>query len=813
MTRDFLAILNSRKKDRTSKEPRKVVVADTATTAIKRIAFHLLPISTTVAILVLNLRGIFIGYDLSGAIKSETISLMFLQLAAKAHEILIVASLGLIVLHAVRHELLFGDGLPLGLIGSGLSFSNFDLLFKKEFYGSLRYLTTHGNRKKKTGFVLLLLLSILVAALAGPSSAVLLVPRSQIWPSAVTEVFFNASDSDLWPIDLRGNLTQLSTLCQAENATALAVCPGAGFRSLREHWSRLNATSFFNQNIPPYARLLSGSLFYWPIRSPKSLVPPLYALGNSRQSDQLKDKTTLVQPLAAATVVLQQAADDWWKAMERQKQRKLERMDALIDDRQIRSRGKSAIGTVRCGSARLLEPSDTSVSFPTIPFWFDYGRHADYEVTNLSNTSSSAAKYQWIQLPGSFGPASIGGIFQSPWRFDNSSRIVIGCTAQLGWVPSDVRTDSYSFWSGWYPWNITYGERSPRYTAAPHDDALSAINGRVALGQQWLDMLTPRVSAEDQQSTIESILSETDFANAGGTSYDSTLKEWSETGLPNESRIALLEAIICSVLVDGLSRTSSLHAFDMDGAEEEWHLASYRPRKDFSRRILSGQNAFEPPAAEEGEFTTLNTAMSITGFALRPSLSSFLAMSVLLAHALLALGHIVWVLFDRRTSRSWESVSELIVLAQNSMPSFKILANTGAGIEKTRTFAQLARIRARNDADNEDEARVELVFEHETTEGTIPVTQQKYTKRQKFSLNGHSSREPSLSHVIDAAHIEHRPRMSWTWPQDPRIRSMQQEDTEMDSRSSSADMLIPETFLRPEINGELTHIVPNRVYG
>lgn len=46
-----------------------------------------------------------------------------LQIAAKVQELLIVGSVGSVIFHVLRSELVFGDGMPLGLLVSGFSFS------------------------------------------------------------------------------------------------------------------------------------------------------------------------------------------------------------------------------------------------------------------------------------------------------------------------------------------------------------------------------------------------------------------------------------------------------------------------------------------------------------------------------------------------------------------------------------------------------------------------------------------------------------------------------------------------------------------
>ena len=798
-------------------ERRKVLVTDSTSTAFQRSFFHLVPIGTSIGLITINLRGVFVGFDFSGAIKSETINLMFLQLAAKANEILIVASLGLIVLQVVRHELLFGDGLPLGLVGSGLSFSDFSLFFRKEFYGSLRYVAIHGNKMRKVAFVALLILAGFTAALAGPSSAVLLVPRSQTWPSAATEVFLNGSSKDFWPDDLSGDLHDVSSLCSSAKATASAICPAGGFLSLQDHWSRMNSTTFLSQDIPSYSRQLSGSVFYWPVDSPASLIPPLYALGNPRTTPGLKDKTTLVQPLAAATVVLQQAATDWWRAMTEQKNKDREGMDALIDDRQVRSQSTSAIATVRCSKAQKLGASDKTVLFPSIPFWFDYDESMPLDVDNLSGAPSNHLHFQWIHLPGNFGPTSVGAIFQTPWSADNTTRVVIGCTAQTGWVPSEVRTDSYSFWSGWYPWNITFGARTPSYSEAPHDDSLTATNGRIALGDEWLGLLTPRAPTSSsftegwEPSTIESILANTALAQASVGEEDiSELGPWSETDLPNQSRSSFLEAIICSILVDGISRTGSHRSFNKEGAVPKWHLNSYEPLPNFARLVLSGKNAFKVPDIPPEQFTTMRMTMSITGFALRRSLSAYLAMAVLLTHTTMATVNLIWTLTHKRTSRSWDSVSELIALAQNSTPAFGALANTAAGIECAATFARLAKIRVRSQPGSAQKDHVELVFEEDANNASVPRSRSRASSRR--SLSFHHDPWPSVL-PLGSNEVEdsRRSRGSLTWPIDPRKLSVvQQEDTEMHSRSTSTERLIPRVHLADEEKGDVVRV--NRAY-
>jgi len=85
---------------------------------------HLIPGLATITLIALNFLRVFISRELEGPGDQDGIKLGVLQVAAKVHELFIVASLGMVIFHVVRHELVSGAGLPLGLMGAGFSFSN-----------------------------------------------------------------------------------------------------------------------------------------------------------------------------------------------------------------------------------------------------------------------------------------------------------------------------------------------------------------------------------------------------------------------------------------------------------------------------------------------------------------------------------------------------------------------------------------------------------------------------------------------------------------------------------------------------------------
>jgi hypothetical protein len=701
------------------KEVRKVVVAGSLKAAIWPCSIHLVPILTSSAIIAVNIHGAYIGIDFAGPIKSDTMTLLFLQVAAKVQEILIVASLSQIIFHFVRHELLFGDGLPLGLIGSGLAFSDFGFYFSKEFYGALMYLAFQRNRWSKFSFLVVLVVCGLTSLLAGPASAVLLVPKVQAYPAGGTTFYLNGSVRDFWPYDL-SNISELQQFCNSSTSTNLGICPAGGFASLQQQWASLNYTNFIQQNIPDYAKEISGSRFYWPVHSRASQIPPLYAIGDPRR-DWL-DLTTpqpshfantwLVQAHAASAVTLQRLTSDWWKAVSIW----LEIDPLLIDDRSVQASVRSSISNVRCASPKNISMSDNTIEFPTISGRWDWSQNMAFTDQALNSTAVDHVRFHWVHLPNEFGPASIGGVFESPWISGQRSRLVIGCSAQTGWVPTQLYTNSYNFWSGWYPWGIQFGDRTPPWTAGADDEAPFSTNGRIALGDDWLNLLTPPIPAsragDEELSTIETILEDVGLASTTASGLSSTLTEdWLRSDLlSNAGKTHFLEAIICSILVDGISRSGSHRIFNTTGPAATWALAMYNPRADFDKRILSGQSAFEPQDLNSADVTSREATMQITGFSYRISLAGYLSMSVLLAHVLMASIHMSWLLKKRQTSHSWNTISELIALTQNSQPAAHALKNTGAGINLMKTFASIAKIRVRQHPIFLELEHVELIF-------------------------------------------------------------------------------------------------------
>lgn len=763
-------------------EEKKKIIQTSIWVALRRCLVHLLPLTASVTILTLNAKGYYIGADFSNSIHSETINLLLLQIAAKAQELFVVASLTTIIFHIARQELLFGGGLPLGLIGSGLLFGNFGYFFSMEFLGSLRYKSD--NKWRKGSFLTVLILAGLTAALAGPSSATLLVPKSQDWQAGGTSFYLNGNMDDFWPTTLGSDRAANQPYCLGQNATKYGVCPSGGFHSLWEHYGQFRSSSFQIANVTrPYAKELSGSAFYWSIDSPLSQVPPIYVLGGPRSDENVHSYTFLIQPHAATAIMLQQITTDWWKALLSQTKHRPNQ----IDDRVSQTTVLNPSAQVRCSAPQNMSINNADVMFPTLSSdgWV-WGASANFSVDTLNNTASDHLRFQWVHLPNQFGPATIGSVFETAWNPDNSSRVVVGCTVFSTYSNATLFTDEYSFWSGWYPWNIEFGHRYP-------------ANGHITVNDTWLGLLTPPTSPDGpgyyswQPSTIESIMVNAGLQDSMFLSNGSSLAQaWQNEDLNGVGKTILLETIICNVIVDGLSRSGSDKVYNTTGPVDGWTLSGYDRKVDFDTRILKAQDSLTFPDSPSADVTTLQVSMKITGFAYQGSLTEYLAMTVLLAHIVFALSHTFWLLFTRETSDSWDSVSKIITLAQNSRLPVGILDNTSAGIDHFKTYSRRAKIRAVQPPGHKDFDHVEMIFLPEDDDDNIESQELLGVVNGQLldiSANDSSTQEPVSKQSTNDLHFNNQHHHPSTWPRNDSSSVIITDPRLLTGKNSTASLL------------------------
>lgn len=238
--------LDRRFAQQSSKELKKVAIYQSRLRAVPRIIALLVPVAISFTILQLSWRHVY-WRDSNQNPRAISENVAILQIAAKAHEILIVLSLSDVVLHHLRQQISSSHGLPFGLFTSAYQVALGSQPLSFGFFYSLRSSLWRRNVQWRTlTLSLFLLLSTLLGLAAGPSSAIVLIPRLDWWPDddlfslyTSTDNFDNERPSLFTvyiPKRLFPNAVDVSSLpgtyCMNATLDSNGSCPSAGFQYL-----------------------------------------------------------------------------------------------------------------------------------------------------------------------------------------------------------------------------------------------------------------------------------------------------------------------------------------------------------------------------------------------------------------------------------------------------------------------------------------------------------------------------------------------------------------------------------------------------
>jgi uncharacterized membrane protein len=154
----------------------QVATQSKRTSLVNFVLFHLPAVDVTH-----TLFGLYLAQFQWTANDTQINALLF---AAKIHEALIAISLSNIIFHRIRYNMLTSDGsapqgVPLGLLTAPLQISDPLYLCRKPFLACAK--TMFASR---TDFITILLVitTVIVATLSGPSSGVIMLPKLDWWP-------------------------------------------------------------------------------------------------------------------------------------------------------------------------------------------------------------------------------------------------------------------------------------------------------------------------------------------------------------------------------------------------------------------------------------------------------------------------------------------------------------------------------------------------------------------------------------------------------------------------------------------------------
>ncbi|KAH0373823.1 hypothetical protein KCU65_g355, partial [Aureobasidium melanogenum] len=161
---------------------------------------HILPLAASITLIYLNVAAYFIGNHVS------TLTFQFL---AKFLELLAQASLGSAVFVYLRALYTGSGSVPFGALFAGLQITSVSYLWSLEFAGVVT--SKSFKRTKKCVFLLLIPLSVAIAAGIGPSFAIALTPTPGAFYNGWPEEWINATEEQIFPSNIHLGVLDYNT--------------------------------------------------------------------------------------------------------------------------------------------------------------------------------------------------------------------------------------------------------------------------------------------------------------------------------------------------------------------------------------------------------------------------------------------------------------------------------------------------------------------------------------------------------------------------------------------------------------------------
>lgn len=614
--------------------------------ALVRLSVHALPLVTALCLISINVCTSY---------PKEELPATALQFLAKGLELLTQASIANMALCFLRREVLDREALPFGAMFAGLQTSSISYLWSLEFIGSLT--STWFPSRRKWAFALFTTFNIVLAAGVGPSIAITLIPRSQLFPFGQTSLWFHGSEDDLFPSQL--NKGHVPTSCYAKaweemTSDAYVECPWRALPTVLE-LVKNGATA----DLPSFKKMIMGGIIqtlqitnvmydpaygytYFPIRDEEEQSPFVSFL-----KEQGHDG---VQAVTATTKGLMQAFFTTWAQISFGPSSAMPEVFKVGGtSRVMKSHSKQALAWTQCREALDL----SNVEFPGIP------NSSLVRVPNLP--PSSHWQLAWVDVTSEL-PVSIAAIVVPPVPSPNTtaSNAATFCTISASWA------DSYLLISGIKPLKAESG-----VTALP--------NNAVRISSEWASLLISNwPSANDPNTTLLDIMLPPVLQE------DQDVQGSIETLLSGLVVVAMTQTLTAPWrLVGNPYNFSAQLDLPLSNPEHQW--------------IQNGtpSNAWAvPPTDAQGRYL-LETELSAEGPAYTPrGIPTVIALVTLTVYCIYIVLSAVFILVIRpESSSSWDSISELTALAVLSVPTER-LQNTSAGIKTLNVYREPVNVRA-----------------------------------------------------------------------------------------------------------------------
>ncbi|KAK3620433.1 hypothetical protein LTR56_023405 [Elasticomyces elasticus] len=707
------------------REDSKAIIEQSRKLALSRCAIHIFPICVSIVIITISNINIYLGRTLPGSIPSVAVNIALLQGAAKLQELLIVASTTAVVMDVLRYELLRGDGVPFGLLGSGFQFSELSFFWSPEFWGAMIYAPL--TRRKRAILGGTLMIAGLVAVSAGPSCAILLVPRDQEWNAGGGTFYLPGTDDLLWPTNISlTTMAPLDDFCSWRNASSYATCPSGGYSELWSAFDEGGLAQNAPRDLDRTAARLSGHDTKVLIRSAPTDWTRLTTFAQMQLATRgVSYQTSAIGIHGPTTVVLTRLMNDWFNAalqIRYSPSRPSISEYKYWNTRQVKVNSRAPVVRVACSRAQNVSSSQSSVQFPVLPAYSPPTGTLGMSVPNLNRTMPGPIRTTWI--PGA-ETSSAALVLESLWDHVSGTRAVLGCSVDARWADAEATFDGVTAWS-----TIT----TPCSNYWTHFCPVQGPTwSTISLDTEWLNLLTPFAAptdpGEQDASTLENVLLKIGLTNdlESSTIEGTRVEQWNyvndTSGL---NRTTSVERVLALLVADGLSRygTSLVQGLDNSGRSRSTlpNRGGWNQTSSYAHNLIHGRGAILHPPA--GEYVAQDAKIQITGYTLMATdFTDYLAIAVLCLHIAIALAHTLVLMANGKSSGSWDTLAELLALLVNSPPAPVSLKNTCAGIRDLVTYSRIATVRAISPDADEGLAHAVLSFSEDERATTFRMAE------------------------------------------------------------------------------------------
>jgi hypothetical protein len=683
-----------------------------------KLAPHVVAVCVTTAVVQLSFRNAY-WMDLKPPDKqiapglTQGGALNFLQLAAKLHELLILASISSIVLHVVQAHLTGRSGLPLGMIANAFELASGEFLRRKSFWSSWWSVDqTTGKRFPYMRFSLLSLFSTVLVTLSGPSSAIAVIPTlnyfdlSQPFDQTVLPYYVFNESTELWPDQLTAaslNAPHSGILCNdADSKAAQEICPAGGFRDTY-NWA-------------------GGLLFGDSDKGINISFPD--TTGDRRRVLTTQSCNSTFDGRASGVSInafLSGAMTAYWTFAQKNFQGiALEsaqpRINIDTDTKIFAPRVETMCNSYSNYHFNPKKPNDQpNMTFPT----FDRSDSSPIPVPDWSYKYArplNASNFTFVEIPNTepLSP-SLGAVLTLPLIENINGTWVqttenMACSIYSQWIPVDAWYEpttndqvSYSISTSMSETCLTVptdgsSGRQPINTTISAAYA-NAINQPIAFirgNVPALEAIFQRFIFTDNNYIPNGVIFKAPIPGKAGVVITDILSR--------KQRAKLVSTVLAGVVTDGLARNAGNGEFPY--AAPIFLLPNRSADGVLQGRfpVTSATGGEDDPLnttniADEAKWLRLNPTFQRYGYGYRwyGSRTTQFGISVLLIHLVIAITHAVFVLNDilgrdKGIQRAWETIPEMIALAVNSRPSER-LRNTCAGISKAGTWWEAAAVR------------------------------------------------------------------------------------------------------------------------